>query len=81
MECRIEARNLRHVRQALPECFDELNLGGKVIGVQRNDASKVGHQFGGDRLRFEMPGAAMDHAMPHHRDRAQIDASVEPLAQ
>ena len=79
MKRRVEAADLRRVRQTVAEEADILNCLRCVIGVQRGNFFEFGQDFGCDSLGLGVVRAAVDEAVADSGEMGYVVAVLEPL--
>lgn len=61
----------------LPECFDQLDFGGQMIGITGTDPAKFSDPFGGYPFGLRM-NHTMDNPVAHQSDAVETQLFFEP---
>ena len=80
MECRVVTGELRDQGAMLHQCFDQGELGRKMVRVARGSVSQQLDQRAVDSLQ-RWPARAQHHAVPYRGDSGEVDPLVEPIPQ
>jgi hypothetical protein len=81
VECRIEAGDLRQIGESSMKGVSQQNLLGQMFGIERAELPQRLDHFRCDMLRFPILRSAVNHSMPHRRQRAAFDPFLNPVHQ